>query len=384
MEQIFVVNLPYYGLIVTLVGVRIGGVIADRWERKQKEKKKAEREAENEAINGDASDDDTTLPLPSASTMDDTGVTTDSDTDATAADDSATDLEGEEGTPLLADSKLKKRTDSFDVTKVKKKESHTILDIQYPMKALMYSMTYSLFKFLYLGTALAAHQYLFSVTQYGTGLKYSAYKPWMLYSQSKPIINLSIPMILYADLFVPIMFVFMCLENRKRLGTWRTKIEYDTVFGNYTDQCFWWEAVNFFKKLTVALTLRGIPSSNAIQSALIVSILAGIMIVQQKLRPWRRKSENVMDGLSSLVLIGALLATRPGHLTHTVAVSFYIFALAIAFVLVSVGLILYHTITETPNSELRRQEVMLAAALILADDEDAVKTCVAVGLLPAK
>lgn len=255
-----------------------------------------------------------------------------------------------------------------------------VLDIFYPTGALMTSLTYTVFKFLYFGTALAAHQYLFPVTQYASGHKYSMYKPYLSYAASKPLILLSGPMIVYADLIVPIMFTIHCFLHRKQLGTWRLKIYYGTLFDNYSEKCFWWEIINFFKKLSVALILRGIPSNNAIQSALILSILAGIMVIQQKLNPWRRKSENLLDGLSSLVLIGALLATRPSNLTFTAAVSWYAFALSIAFAIGCVVFIIYETLTEIPESEQRAKQVFSTAMQFLEDHDP--EPCIAVGLLP--
>lgn len=220
------------------------------------------------------------------------------------------------------------------------------------------SLGFTVVKFLYFGTAIAAHEYLFPAYQPYTNAKYSKVKPYMKYADAWKIVSMSAPILLWADISAPFLFTVICLRKRNKLHTWATRIKYGPLFDHYTHKVFWWEMINIFKKLSIALVLKGFDSNDALQSALIVSILSGLLIIQQRLNPWLRQSENIMDGIASVILIGALLATRPTQLSHAPAVVWYVVAASIAFVLACVVLIIHQAVTGNTHYEKRRQEIV--------------------------
>ena len=228
---------------------------------------------------------------------------------------------------------------------------HQKVPIVYPTMALLTSLVITVVKFLYFGTALSAHQYLFSVPQPYTGVKYIQSTPWMKLSEALPLILASIPAILIFDLIIPLSFIYICWRARNTFRQPSVRIYYGSLFENYSDNCFWWEIVGTLKKLAIAFTLKALPATDAIQSALIVSILSATALIQLSVSPWKRKIENVFDGLSSLLLIGSLLATRPGNLGHIDGVIWYMWTLSVLFVVASVGFLIWQSITGTTEYE---------------------------------
>ena len=225
--------------------------------------------------------------------------------------------------------------------------------VAYPAIALMTSTSITMLKFFYFGTALSAHEYLFSTIQAATGIKYVQNKPWMLFKEAHSLIMASLPTIIMFDALIPLLFLYICWKYRHSFYTPTVQIYFGSLFSGFARRCFWWELVNTLKKLSIALVLRAIPAGNALQSALIVTILGSTLVFTVLLHPWRRKTENVVDIISALILIGALLATRPTQLLYTDAVSYYIAALAAVFILLSLGLIIYHTLTAATDYEDR-------------------------------
>lgn len=240
--------------------------------------------------------------------------------------------------------------------------------IEYPALALLTSLVITSTKFLYFGTALAAHQYLFSVSQPSSKIKYVHSSPWMQYSSALPLILTSIPAIFFFDFGLPIAFAILCWKVRQRFNHPSVMIYFGSLFATYDPQCFWWEMVNIIKKLSIALVLKAFPATDALQSALVVSILAGTQAIQVSLNPWKRRAENIADSVSSLLLIGAMLASRPTQLSNSPAVLWYIFALSIVFVLANVAVITFLTITGTTNFEAN-QNAYLAANSLKGDYE---------------
>lgn len=225
--------------------------------------------------------------------------------------------------------------------------------VHYPALALTSSLSISVLKFFYFGTAIAAHEYLFSTSQPFTHIKYVQNKPWMPFSEAKTLIAASIPAIFVFDLGIPLAFVVVCWKFRRTFNQPHIKIYFGSLFDSFGPKCFWWELVLLLRKLTVALILQALPASDAIQGALAVSVLAGTQVLQVALNPWRRsRSENLADTISSLLLIGALMSTRPGHLSHVTAVVYYIFMLSVIFVIGSVVLIIYRAVTDVTDYEI--------------------------------
>lgn len=232
------------------------------------------------------------------------------------------------------------------------------LAVNFPATALLTSLSITVVKFLYFGTALAAHEYLFSVPQAATGIHYLQSKPWMRYSDAWSLILASIPAILIFDLAIPLVFVIICWKVRNSFKLHAVQIYFGSLFETYHPRCFWWEIVNTLKKLSIALVLKAIPAADPIQSALVVSILSGILLIQVTMSPWRRKMENFADTASSLLLIAALIFTRPISAPHLSGVLWYIFALSIAFVISSLGTIAWQTWHGVTEYEKQQQRVL--------------------------
>lgn len=226
--------------------------------------------------------------------------------------------------------------------------------ITYPTFAMFTSLSITVVKFFYFGTALAAHQYLFSVRQAYTHVEYAQNDPWMTYSSALPLILASIPSIIIFDLIIPLSFIVVCWKVRDQFKLRNVQIYYGSLFSTYNPRCFWWEIVNILRKLSIALVLEGFSSTDTLQTALVVSILAGTLLVQLTLRPWRRKSENFFDSASSLLLIAALLYTRPTQHANAAGVIWYVFALSIAFVVTMLLVICYQTVTGTTDFEAQQ------------------------------
>lgn len=125
------------------------------------------------------------------------------------------------------------------------------------------------------------------------------------------------------------------------------------LFESFTAKCYWWEIVNIFKKLSVALALRAFPASDALQSMIIISIIAGLQVIQVSLNPWKRRAENVMDSISAVLLIAALIAARNGSLKHSTASAYSVLAVACVYVVMSIGLIVFETLTGKTDYEKR-------------------------------
>lgn len=224
--------------------------------------------------------------------------------------------------------------------------------IEYPTLALLTSLSITAIKFFYFGTALAAHEYLFSSVA-PSGLRYVQGKPWMLHSQSWSLMMASLPAILIFDFAIPVTFIVICWKFRHTFKLSSVQVYFGSLFETYNQQCFWWEIVNTLRKLSIALVMRAFTANDAIQSVLVVTILTATQVSQLTLQPWRRKTENLADGVSSVLLIAALIYTRPAHFLHTPEVIWYIFALSICFVLLSVATIAWKSITETTEYDKR-------------------------------
>lgn len=234
----------------------------------------------------------------------------------------------------------------------------TEVDVEYPAFALATSLSVSVVKFFYFGTAMSAHEYLFSVKS-PNGTLYSQNQPWMKFSVAQNLIWVSIPSILIFDLIIPLLFIVICYRIRNRIKSLSVRIYYGSLFDSYRPTCFWWEIINILKKLSIALVLKALPTSDAVQSVLIVSILAVSLIVQQRLNPWVRTTENIVDGVGSLLLIAALLYTRNLHASHAAGAIWYLVALSSLFVIASVGIIAYEVFTGKTDYERRLEAVLV-------------------------
>ena len=227
--------------------------------------------------------------------------------------------------------------------------------VEYPSLALLTSLSITLVKFFYFGTALAAHQYLFSVKSRDEF--FSQQSPWMKYSQAWPLIQWSIPSVIIFDLVLPLAFAALCWSVRKTFQLPSVQIYFGTLFETYNPNCYWWEMINILKKLSIAMALKSIPDSDATQTALVSSILLGILALQVTVNPWRRKTENFSDCISTLILCGALLSTRPGQLVHASSTIWYVFVLSVIFTTGSVVLIVWQTVTGKTDYQKRLEAI---------------------------
>ena len=240
--------------------------------------------------------------------------------------------------------------DNVDATKPILSTDDGEVEIEYPTLALLTSLSITVVKFFYFGTALAAHEYLFSSSS-ASGLKYVQSKPWMLHSESWPLVLASLPALLIFDFVIPAVFIFICWKFRHSFKWTSVQVYFGSLFETYDPRCFWWEIVNTLRKLSIALVMRAFTSNDALQSTLVVTILSLTQLAQLTLNPWRRKTENFADGGASMLLITALIYTRPTNFQHTPGVLWYIFALAVGYALASGLVIIWHAVTETTNYE---------------------------------
>ena len=229
--------------------------------------------------------------------------------------------------------------------------------IAYPTLAMMTSTLITVTRFLYFGTALTAHEYFFSTMDRQSGAYYVQNAPWILIDTARTQRWLSIPVAILFDAVLPAGFLYLCFRLRHKIGHDETGYYLGTLFTSFKPSFYWWEIVNIAKKVSIALVLRGIPSSNVLQVTLIVTILAGFQVIQTSVSPWRRKTENLLDALGSLVLVGALLAARSGRYENSFVSVYYVVAFSALYVIGSLIAIVYHALTGTTDYERRLQSI---------------------------
>ena len=223
----------------------------------------------------------------------------------------------------------------------------------YPASALITSVSVTIIRFFYFGTAIAASEFLTSDYQTETQKRYSANYPWMLYSDAKPFIAVSIPtLILYVYGF-PLAFGILCYRVRHIYQAHSVKVFFGTLFENFSRKYFWWEIFNILRKLVIALIVRGIPSSNAMQFVLVVIMLSMSQVVILSLQPWKRKLENLFDALSAFLLLVSLSTSRSGFLTQANITTNLVIALDAIFVLISLIYMAYLTWTQPTPYHLK-------------------------------
>ena len=242
--------------------------------------------------------------------------------------------------------------------------------VTYPAAALFASVSISVIKFFYFGTALSAHEYLFSSTQAFTGDKYVQNLAWLRYGDAYSVIMASIPTMLIFDFVLPISFVYVSWRVRKTFETPSVQMYFGTLFETFDRRCFWWEMVNILRKLTIALALRGISSSNLVQGSVVTSVLMGTLLIQLTVRPWKRKIENFADSASTLILIGALSTSRLEYAPNYEEVNYYVLALSVVFVIGSVVAIAFQTFFGIPSYVKQRQHLKSEGLSVQAADED--------------
>lgn len=220
----------------------------------------------------------------------------------------------------------------------------------YPATALLTSVSLSIVKFFYFGTALAAHTYLFYSTQSYTNIKYVQNMPWMRYSDAITLILVSVPAIIIFDFVIPVSFAYLCYRVRNTPHSTGVSIYFGILFATFSPSCFWWEIVNILRKLSIVLVKQGFIESNALQPMIISTVILGILALQVTMRPWRRSIENFADTISALLLIGSMLASRSTSLEHSEATIYYMASLDAAFVAFCIVTLIFEAATGKMDS----------------------------------
>jgi hypothetical protein len=196
---------------------------------------------------------------------------------------------------------------------------------------------------------LAAVEYFFSSVQTGTGMKYDQSHPWMLYDDARSLRHLSIPWLVIVAIGLPITFLVSCWKLRHKINSPVVVTYAGSLFRKYRSRCYWWEIVNVIKKLTIALLIRGISSSNPLQPALIIIVIGILQLLQAVFMPWKRRLENIMDPVGGTLLISSLFAANT-HASSSV-VLYLVLTLDGMYVLSLCMMILYHCVTEETEYE---------------------------------
>ena len=240
--------------------------------------------------------------------------------------------------------------------------------VDYPALALFTSASMSVTKFFYFGSALSSHEYLFASTQPATNVKYVQLHPWMKYEDAMTLIGVSIPWAIIFDLILPVLFTILCWRVRYTYHTAKISIYFGTFFETYSRKWFWWEMTNILKKLSIALILQGLPSTSALQSTLVVTTVAGLMFTQLSLWPWKRNVENIFAGVSSVLLIGAVLSSQSFHLKDSRIVSGIFMIASVLFVLANLLVIAFETWTESTEYEKQTSGLLLESGAESLDE----------------
>jgi Leucine-rich repeat (LRR) protein len=190
-------------------------------------------------------------------------------------------------------------------------------ELEYPVSALMTTSTISIIQFFYFGSTLAATEYFFSAVQPGTGKKFVQSRPWMEFQSAATLRNWSIPALILFTLVIPVAFLVVVWRIRGSVGSQKTFIYFGTLFTRYNTRYYWWEIVSVILRLAIALALRGISPTSAMQSATMVGCLLLVLILTTSLQPWRRRIENLMASISTALLLSCLFASHTGNLSST-------------------------------------------------------------------
>jgi Leucine-rich repeat (LRR) protein len=233
--------------------------------------------------------------------------------------------------------------ESFELLMKDEKNEKDFVD--YPWTALLSSVSISIIRFFYFGTALAAHEYLFSSTQPVTNEKYVQSQPWMKFDDAARLRGVSIPFMILYDVGLPLVFGLSAWMFRHKISSPLVQNYFGSLFENYDSSLFWWEIVNVVRKLGIALVLRGTHPSSAAQPSLVLLIIIGILIAQTTFRPWKGLLENVFDTTSASLIIASLFATRFAALTHSNTILYILLGIDLVFVLLNAILVAYETIT---------------------------------------
>jgi hypothetical protein len=125
-----------------------------------------------------------------------------------------------------------------------------------------------------------------------------------------------------------------------------------SIFTRFKQKWYWWEIVNVLKKLTIALLLRGIPSSNALQPAFIILSIGFPLLMQTTCKPWKRNMENTMDPIGGILLISSLFASNAQHFNGHKIVLYLALTLDLIYLIALIALFVYEAVVRKTNYEI--------------------------------
>jgi hypothetical protein len=225
---------------------------------------------------------------------------------------------------------------------------------EYPTRALLSSLMISIASFFYFSTALSATRYFFNIKQAHTNDLYVLSVPWMKFADASSLRMVSIPFVILVVGGLPLTYFLIMIGIRNRIASSKTtKSYFGSIVGRYKQRFFWWELVYVSRKLLVALFRRSFSINNAWQTGSIVTVLGMALIAQSTLRPWKRKSENVVDTVSGLLLIVNVIVNPLSSMLFSKDVLYMVLILDAVFVVGIVVLIVFHSLTGTTEYEKR-------------------------------
>lgn len=223
--------------------------------------------------------------------------------------------------------------------------------IVYPALALASSTSISIIKFFYFGTTMATFEYLFYSVQKSTGKKYVQSVPWMLYGEAHTLQMLSIPFAVLFLLVIPFIFVLMSWKLRHKISSPFVRLFFGSIFENFRNHLFWWELVNVFRKLLVALFLRGLSPNNSLQPVSTSFLLASLSIFTVVAKPWKMSYENIFDSAGLMLIVFSLASGRLGMLENSKVVAISFLVMDIVYVLMNLGIIVWRTCYDETSYE---------------------------------
>ena len=225
--------------------------------------------------------------------------------------------------------------------------------LAYPSSALLSTVMISVFQFFYFGTALAALEYFFFSIQPNTQEIYVKSQPWMKFADATVLRYVSIPWLIVFVFGLPLAFIVLAILVRDKISAPSISIYFGSIFSRYKRSLFWWEIVNVLKKLIVAILVRAISPSSAMQPASVITILGVAQLFQTTRQPWRMRMENIMDHLGCLLLILSLYASQTVPLSHASASVYTVLAFDGTFVLINLALLIYFAATSKTPYQLQ-------------------------------
>jgi Leucine-rich repeat (LRR) protein len=225
---------------------------------------------------------------------------------------------------------------------------HSKEETYYSAFALLSSVTIMVLRFFYFSVAIASTEYFFNAVQDCTGISYIQSHPWMHYEDAKNLRSMSIPFLVLFVVGLPACFAFVLFWFWRRLSSTLVDHYIGGLISRYKQKFCWWELVLVARKLGVALVSRGVDEQDALFSGALFLILTSHLLLQVIFKPWKRKCENTLEIISSILLILSLAAVQGGidGRYHSSTWQVTVLVLVIIFALSCISFIIYLAINE--------------------------------------